>query len=539
VTIERMFAEILLLSLGTSGLFFLLRPVMRRLSVRPASRMAVWWLLTVRLLLPVPIRLPGLRDRVSIPDLPLPGLASSPVESHPVASQTAMDAALNLTASPTLSLLEVLGLIWIAGVTLTLIYLASAYIFQRRRLLRHSIPASESVATILAELCEELHLHRMLPVRVSAAAPMPLLIGFLRPCILLPHEDDSPMVLRLILRHELTHFRRRDLWIKLALLLSRALHWFNPVLFLLSREIADDMELACDAAVLQGRDADYARAYSHAILSAIQPVSARLSGLTTGFHGGANTMKKRLTAIRTDSPMRRGRMMVALAAALLLLVGVLAGCVGDAFPTEQNGLYDFGSISDLFRVRGQDVRVRYFPESMTIDDFLTNFDLTAEEANPQHGTDFPIQSYRVMDAILFDETGDLPWHLSVNTLEDGRLRNLSLTGSFWGVPYEDAMAQAEIILAKIEDACGKGITYEEWMESGGDNRMVIHPYGDPFDSLEELGTFYTCEYLFLKTGDFVDVSVSHRAVEYDTTERLGVAYDSLFEVTIGVVINRE
>jgi len=93
VTIERMFAEILLLSLGTSGLFFLLRPVMRRLSVRPASRMAVWWLLTVRLLLPVPIRLPGLRDRVSIPDLPLPGLASSPVESHPVASQTAMDAA--------------------------------------------------------------------------------------------------------------------------------------------------------------------------------------------------------------------------------------------------------------------------------------------------------------------------------------------------------------------------------------------------------------------------------------------------------------
>ena len=63
--------------------------------------------------------------------------------------------------------------------------------------------------------------------------------------------------------------RRRDLWYKLALLTANALHWFNPLVWLLRREAERDLELTCDDAVVAGRDEGERRAYSEALLGSI------------------------------------------------------------------------------------------------------------------------------------------------------------------------------------------------------------------------------------------------------------------------------
>ncbi len=52
------------------------------------------------------------------------------------------------------------------------------------------------------------------------------------------------------LRHELTHYGRRDIWYKWLVVLAAALHWFNPLVHWMGRRIALDCELACDEAVL-------------------------------------------------------------------------------------------------------------------------------------------------------------------------------------------------------------------------------------------------------------------------------------------------
>lgn len=61
-------------------------------------------------------------------------------------------------------------------------------------------------------------------------------------------------LLRHILCHETMHIRRKDNWIKAVMLVTLCLHWFNPLVWIMSKYLASDLELACDEAVLRHYD---------------------------------------------------------------------------------------------------------------------------------------------------------------------------------------------------------------------------------------------------------------------------------------------
>ena len=64
-------------------------------------------------------------------------------------------------------------------------------------------------------------------------------LGLLRPVIVLPPEVPEAD-LPLILRHELCHIRRRDLWYKGVMLLANAVHWFNPLVWRMAGQAGRD-----------------------------------------------------------------------------------------------------------------------------------------------------------------------------------------------------------------------------------------------------------------------------------------------------------
>ncbi|KQM11238.1 hypothetical protein AOA80_09590, partial [Methanomassiliicoccales archaeon RumEn M1] len=79
----------------------------------------------------------------------------------------------------------------------------------------------------------------------------PMLAGLLRPAILLPPGALSGEELGFSLLHELTHYRRRDVWLKTLVLWVNALHWFNPLMWYMVRLVERDIELACDEDALR------------------------------------------------------------------------------------------------------------------------------------------------------------------------------------------------------------------------------------------------------------------------------------------------
>ena len=69
---------------------------------------------------------------------------------------------------------------------------------------------------------------------VNPLVSSPLLIGFFRPCIVLPSLDISEKDFLYIILHELTHHKRRDMFYKWLVQITVCLHWFNPLVYLMS-----------------------------------------------------------------------------------------------------------------------------------------------------------------------------------------------------------------------------------------------------------------------------------------------------------------
>ncbi len=81
----------------------------------------------------------------------------------------------------------------------------------------------------------------------------PVMTGMISPVILLPDMAFTEEELSMILRHELVHWKRRDIWYKFVLLLANAVHWFNPLVWVMARQADQDIEISCDGAVLAGK----------------------------------------------------------------------------------------------------------------------------------------------------------------------------------------------------------------------------------------------------------------------------------------------
>lgn len=158
---------------------------------------------------------------------------------------------------------------------------------------------------------------------VCEAISTPAVTGVLHPQLLLPHEGYDLNELRYILRHELCHLKRRDMLFKLVLLAANAMHWFNPVVYLMLRQADEDIELACDSAATDGLDRAERAAYSRTLLAAVQS-HVRALPATTCFGGTVERLKRRITNV-LGAQKKRGLGVVALVLALTLTAGCAVG----------------------------------------------------------------------------------------------------------------------------------------------------------------------------------------------------------------------
>lgn len=168
---------------------------------------------------------------------------------------------------------------------------------------------------------------------VCEAISTPAVTGLLRPRLLLPHERYDVQELRYILRHELCHLKRRDMLLKLVLLAANAMHWFNPVVYLMLRQADEDIELACDSAATDGLELPERAAYSRTLLAAVQS-SVRALPATTCFGGTVERLKRRITNV-LGAQKKRGLGVVALVLALTLTAGCAVSW-GERAQTQKN-----------------------------------------------------------------------------------------------------------------------------------------------------------------------------------------------------------
>ena len=208
---------------------------------------------------------------------------------------------------------------YLAGAAAFLLYQGVSYALFRRTVRRWKRDVARAdYASLLSDTARDLGV-RAPEMIVCEAISTPAVTGLLRPRLLLPHERYDVQELRYILRHELCHLKRRDMLLKLVLLAANAMHWFNPVVYLMLRQADEDIELACDSAATDGLELPERAAYSRTLLAAVQS-SVRALPATTCFGGTVERLKRRITNV-LGAQKKRGLGVVALVLALTLTAG--------------------------------------------------------------------------------------------------------------------------------------------------------------------------------------------------------------------------
>lgn len=208
---------------------------------------------------------------------------------------------------------------YLAGAAAFLLYQGVSYALFRRTVRRWKRDVARAdYASLLSDTARDLGVSAPEMI-VCEAISTPAVTGLLRPRLLLPHEHYDVQELRYILRHELCHLKRRDMLLKLVLLAANAMHWFNPVVYLMLRQADEDIELACDSAATDGLELPERAAYSRTLLAAVQS-SVRALPATTCFGGTVERLKRRITNV-LGAQKKRGLGVVALVLALTLTAG--------------------------------------------------------------------------------------------------------------------------------------------------------------------------------------------------------------------------
>lgn len=222
----------------------------------------------------------------------------------------------NFTATKTLpesvsfSLSELAAWGWIIIALVVLLYKTAGYMLFKRAVYKNSRPDFKQ---------------GRIRVRRTGVLSAPLLMGIFKPVLLIPEKELSRRELKHIMAHELMHYKRCDILYKWLAVFVKCLHWFNPLVYVMAKELDAECEISCDVLLTSKMDECEQKSYMNTVLALIErkPVKKLLPFATMA--SSKRIIKKRFKMIRLSViPKVHTRVISAFAALLLCASGVLA-----------------------------------------------------------------------------------------------------------------------------------------------------------------------------------------------------------------------
>jgi beta-lactamase regulating signal transducer with metallopeptidase domain/uncharacterized membrane protein YkoI len=219
-----------------------------------------------------------------------------------------------------LSLPVIILIVWCAVALAVFLYHIFQYIRFTRMIKRWGkVPEDALVTeTFRTSLSDAGLAGRAIDLRICGFVSSSMLTGFFHPVVLIPDAPLDEDELKFIFAHELTHYKRKDLIVKLLAVAVKSVNWFNPLAYWLCAAVQTEGETCCDEAVLKGADLENRRYYSEVIISMIGEKMAARTAFTTCFYAGKSNMKRRLDFIMDNGKKIKGFAIIGVACVLAL-----------------------------------------------------------------------------------------------------------------------------------------------------------------------------------------------------------------------------
>lgn len=120
---------------------------------------------------------------------------------------------------------------------------------------------------------DNLNVKKEIPLIQTEHVASPSLYGLFHPRLLMPAgilEEFNPEQLAHVFLHELSHFKRKDLWVNWIIQGLLTVHWFNPVVWYAFLKLSEDQEMACDAVTLEHIGTNDAKKYAYTLITLLE-----------------------------------------------------------------------------------------------------------------------------------------------------------------------------------------------------------------------------------------------------------------------------
>ena len=213
--------------------------------------------------------------------------------------------------------------LWLLGIIAVLIVNLTGYTRFLKLIKKGNRPADEMQKGILAVLLDE-------PDKVELVrnphVKTPMLVGMIRPLIILPDIDFDEKLLKNILLHEISHLKRFDIALKWFTMLVASIHWFNPLMYVIKKEIDRACELACDEAVIKNLNKAEKQAYGDTLIQVVSENKYSGGVLQATMCEEKSSLKERLVSIMKYS--KKPGLIIVLSVLIFLSVAACAGALG-------------------------------------------------------------------------------------------------------------------------------------------------------------------------------------------------------------------
>ena len=398
-----------------------------------------------------------------------------------------------------ITMLDIVTLVWIIGSLIFIFVHLISYSHYKRQVLKNGKMIKETrILSQIFRLKRELHISRTVCVMEYDEAESPMIIGFIKPVLVLPKEQYNSEDLFFILKHELVHFKRGDVYLKLLFVTANAVHWFNPIIWIMQKEAVIDMELSCDERVTQGTSFELRKAYTETLLSMLHKQCVRKTVLSTQFYGGKKIMKKRFKNILIRNRKKNGISILICAVVLSITLGMLVGCSVTKENTEKENIEnedtaneDMGNVSEPSGLEAAQTAPTPVDNSSTENNALENtITLTFSKEGEQEQKQATLA---IGNGYSFYLPDDEKWHLSAPDLWT---TDINEQIALWVTHFEGESVDS--VNQKLEDdGYTEDDSYKWWKQEGDllyhaeqkvfENNIWVIFYSYPVDFQEGWG----------------------------------------------------
>ncbi|HMO41657.1 MAG TPA: M56 family metallopeptidase [Saprospiraceae bacterium] len=329
--------------------------------------------------------------RLTIPDAPHAAIADSP----PLLQrwQQYFDTHLPMLVS-----------LWLLGVVFFVLRLLGGLVYLKRLKTAHTAPVDTHWEELLAYLAQRMAVQRPVRLLESALVQTPVVLGHLKPLILLPVGMVNALSItqvEAILAHELAHIARYDYLLNVLQSFIEALLYFNPAVWWFSAVIRAEREHCCDDRALQVCDNSFA--YAKALV-AIQEMHRPAPGLAMAFGHQKKHLLHRIQRI-LQQPQNRTNIMEKITATCLLLAAIIGLSINATRPHAQPApatpdLVILDTVPKQSSVRYDGKRGTQKVELKVENDKITYLKVD--------GREIPAKEYPKYQSLVEDIMGDVP-----------------------------------------------------------------------------------------------------------------------------------